>query len=83
MHFLHEVRVSMPNRGEKYWSDYELSGNTRSEKSLCHQKGKRAIHLKFYIDGKPTHRRREECCGADDTAVLSEERRTWRAMSKL
>ena len=45
MHFLHEVRVGMSYRGERYWSDYELSGNTRSEKSLCHQKGKRAVHI--------------------------------------
>ena len=45
MHFLHEVRVGMSYRGERYWNDYELSGNTGSEKSLCHQKGKRAVHI--------------------------------------
>ena len=45
MHILHEVCVSMPNRGEKYWSGYELSGNTRPEKSLCHQKRKRDVYL--------------------------------------
>ena len=48
MHFLHEVRVGMSYRGERYWSDYELSGHTRAEKSLCHQKGKRAVHIRAY-----------------------------------
>ena len=30
-------------------TDYELSGNTRSEKSLCHQKRKRVVHIMMTI----------------------------------
>ena len=48
MHFLHEVRVGMSYRGERYWSDYELSGNTRAEESVCHQKGERTVHIRAY-----------------------------------
>ena len=49
MHLLYEVHLCMPNEGKKHRSDYELSGDTRLEKSLCHQKSERVVSLKKAI----------------------------------
>lgn len=49
MHLLYEVHLCMPNGGKKHRSDYELSGDTRLEKSLCHQKSERVVSLKTAI----------------------------------
>ena len=53
VYILHEMRVCLPHRGEKYWNDYELSGNTGPEKSLCYQERKRVVYLTRLQRQKP------------------------------